>query len=1338
MKKLLFSKSNIGYFVFLVLVLGLLLRNFLYSDSYRPQQNLYGAPKYSMENSNALMCWMGADGMSSHNPLTDNAGLIFPRGTASVVFQDGIVWGGYVNDSNQPALRVGGQTYQIGTVEGSILSPGVAEDPNSPNVRIWRIRPDFARANLRLEAIELGRTEEQIRNQYALDWAEWPWQKGAPFYDTGYLGANGITIIGAHNGVLDRGEDLNSNGILDPGEDANGNDILDGEFPGIADADQVTWTVANDLDSSLTNHLYGSPPIGLEMQITWWSYDQSPRFSLGFSTTIFKRIRLIYKGTNSKLPTATIDSMFISQWSDVAIGFGEDDLLGCDTIRGMGYGYNGYNQDSEFALFGLAPPAVGYDLVQGPLKIGIAGEDLNKNGIDDSQDYAIFNFKLIGPGFINLPMTSFGYTVPNQGIPDPQIGQYDGTLQWYNLLNGFRPTNDLQNPTPYIHGAGPNAGLPTRFPLASSPFYGSGDLDGTGNNYSAGERKLMISSGPFSMTAGDTQEVSFALIGGSSTDRISSCVLLTLASDFAQVIFDSLFHTVPKAPPPPLFSATGLDQKVVLTWDTSSEDYENLNFEFEGYNVYLSSSPYGPWEKMATFDIENNITTIRGYVFDPVYGNVIYVPIQNGQDTGLQHFFQLDTDMNGNPLTNGTTYYFSVTAYDYNPLFPTPSYECFPNPVSARPIGAAGGMNYSLAGVDSSVLHLSGNSTGRVLVDVINPNSLIDHTYQVNFEENTNNDLVWNLFDVDDNNTLLYHQSDLNGGPFAPIVDGLLVSVINPPAGLKRDDMFSTPDSTLWGWKVVSGELRFSWKGGANGFQFEAFRGAIGWSQPATLFGSGYNYPEENLKNVLLVLAQADTSGNFNIADPNVSYAYRYGRNFNLPPARPEFVPFIINTASGYSYQDFTQSIPLAAFDIDDPANPRRLVIGFLENNVSGGLVNGKWWPPDYHTADNFISTGPREWLWIFDADYSSTPDPNFQVELTGNELPIMYWLTVARNGNVAFSPNQSSEDQFAIYPNHTLTINDTFQFNINPPIHFTITKGDVNADSTIDVADVVKLINYILQKDTLSGEQQYAADFNSDLQINVTDLVGIINSILGIERLFSNVNKEESVEIGLRKKATVDQNILKVPLEILTDKEVAGIQIELNYPPKVLKPILVKFSSSQWNNSSVAFNSAQAGKVIYLFYNLRGKSLPIEDLPEFCFEILEDNNLLNLDVKLSSAIISNASGKSMLITYSNKTASVDLIPKTYEVYQNYPNPFNSSTTIRYDLPLRSKVTIEIYNVIGQKVKTLMDKNWVDKGRHRIRWDGLNNMDCSVSSGIYFIRFQANDFIKHYKVILLK
>jgi len=65
------------------------------------------------------------------------------------------------------------------------------------------------------------------------------------------------------------------------------------------------------------------------------------------------------------------------------------------------------------------------------------------------------------------------------------------------------------------------------------------------------------------------------------------------------------------------------------------------------------------------------------------------------------------------------------------------------------------------------------------------------------------------------------------------------------------------------------------------------------------------------LPEVLLQLATVDSVGNFDVDDPNVSYGYRYMRNCNLPPARPEFAPFIINTAASYDFQAFEKNVPL-------------------------------------------------------------------------------------------------------------------------------------------------------------------------------------------------------------------------------------------------------------------------------------------------------------------------------------------------------------------------------------------------------------------------------------------
>ncbi|MFQ6114873.1 MAG: hypothetical protein ACE5NG_12460, partial [bacterium] len=324
-------------------------------------------PKSTLININNISMWISANGMSARNPNTDGAGFTYPRGTATAIFTDGVIWGGIVKDGAQPEIRVGGQAYNIGTVEGAIIAPGVAEDPAAPDVRIWRIRKDYATADLTRDATELGLDVATVRSQYETDWREWPWQKGAPWTgidnqpDGGYFGPDGVTILGLGNGILDRGEDANSNGVLDAGEDANGNGILDGELPGIAGADQVVWTVANDLDTSAVQTLYGSPAIGLEMQLTLWAYNEGP-----FSDVVFKRYRLIYKGTTTTPVSAIIDSMYICQWSDPDVGSFGDDLVGSDTTLALGFAYNGFPTDSTYLTFGLAPPAVGYDFLQGP------------------------------------------------------------------------------------------------------------------------------------------------------------------------------------------------------------------------------------------------------------------------------------------------------------------------------------------------------------------------------------------------------------------------------------------------------------------------------------------------------------------------------------------------------------------------------------------------------------------------------------------------------------------------------------------------------------------------------------------------------------------------------------------------------------------------------------------------------------------------------------------------------------------------------------------------------------------------------------------------------------
>ena len=94
-------------------------------------------------------------------------------------------------------------------------------------------------------------------------------------------------------------------------------------------------------------------------------------------------------------------------------------------------------------------------------------------------------------------------------------------------------------------------------------------------------------------------------------------------------------------------------------------------------------------------------------------------------------------------------------------------------------------------------------------------------------------------------------------------------------------------------------------------------------------------------------------------------------------------------------------------------------------------------------------------------------------------------------------------------------------------------------------------------------------------------------------------------------------------------------------------------------------------------------------------------------------------------------------IPKTYELANNYPNPFNPSTTIEYGLPKAGHVSIKIYNVLGQKVRTLLNGQR-PAGRFKVVWNGRDDFGNNVSSGMYFYRLKTDAAVLVKKMILLK
>jgi hypothetical protein len=669
----------------------------------RRVSGILGSPRSSLMNINNVSMWASDNGMMERRPADFSAGVTFPRGTATVVYAAGFLWCGKVFDGTSPVLRVGGQTYNEGTLPGRIVRPGVAENPQNADVRIYRIRRDWATADLRQDAAEIFGvalpqvTAEQIqetRDQYRQDWLEWPWENGAPFYER------------------------DGNPGYQPAPDASPDSSFD--EPGLAGADQVLWFVANDLDPDATGGLYGSPPIGMEMQITCWAYAHAENLK----NVVYQRCRLIYKGTATTPSTARIDSLYLAKWADPDIGDYIDDYAGYSVPRGLGYVYNSVDVDSKFAGFGLVPPVVGYDMVGTP-RVARPGST------------AHWDLKSV-QGYENLPPTAFFYFNGASRTGDFLLGSYTGTIGWWNILRGYAP---FTSPPQCL--IDPTSGECTSFELPGDPLTQEGWVDGRFDL--AGDRRFVLSSGPVSMALGDTQEVVTALIGAIGTESREGITPLEATDDDAQDAFNLNFES-PDPVPEPSLRIVELENKLILDWEKDTaqtrriESYRSKGYRFETYRIYQFPLP-GPGT--------------AGAKELPAF--VVSSP----------RFVTVTSDLfRKGVLINGQQYYYAVTAVMQNPdrsltrqriESPLVVHTCTPhspNPGTIYP--------YAAGDLVPSVKNFVGINDAAVNVVYFDPTQPDGHVYKVLFhvphdqQEFLDKKPRWDFIDSTSNDTLLH------------------------------------------------------------------------------------------------------------------------------------------------------------------------------------------------------------------------------------------------------------------------------------------------------------------------------------------------------------------------------------------------------------------------------------------------------------------------------------------------------------------------------------------------------------------------------------------------------
>ncbi len=94
--------------------------------------------------------------------------------------------------------------------------------------------------------------------------------------------------------------------------------------------------------------------------------------------------------------------------------------------------------------------------------------------------------------------------------------------------------------------------------------------------------------------------------------------------------------------------------------------------------------------------------------------------------------------------------------------------------------------------------------------------------------------------------------------------------------------------------------------------------------------------------------------------------------------------------------------------------------------------------------------------------------------------------------------------------------------------------------------------------------------------------------------------------------------------------------------------------------------------------------------------------------------------------------------PNDYKLKQNYPNPFNPTTTIEFYLPVKKRISLTVYNALGQKIKTLVDNQTLSRGSHIAQWNATNAAGKKVASGMYIYELKYGNFTQHKRMMLLK
>jgi len=480
--------------------------------------------------------------------------------------------------------------------------------------------------------------------------------------------------------------------------------------------DQTLWSVYND-KGNFHSETEGEP-IGMEIRAQYFAFATNDEIN---NMTFYS-----YEIVNRS--TYTLTGTYFSQWCDADLGFAEDDYVGCDVKRGLGYCYNGKPSDGtgQIQAYGLHPPAVGIDFFQGPYM-----DPDNRDNPRFSGDCSILNSEYpadqmaingvnFGDGIIDnerYGMRRFVYhnnTI--SGVPlymqDP-----DYAPQYYNFLQGIWRDNTKMlyggNAHEGAGGVGPECDF--MFPGDSDPCdWGTGGQPPNGPKYwteetaknNPSDRRFMESAGPFTLKPGACNYITVGVpwARSQSGTPFESVRLLRIVDDKCQSLFDNCFAVL-NGPDAPDLTIEEMDNQLILyitnrkfndagnnyqekyaeydpntpNPDTLPHDKRNDSlYHFEGYQIFQlkdatvsAADITDPGKARLVFqcDIQNSASKLVNWTYDPNLGGNKGAVMVDGVNLGISHSFILTEDLFASgdvELINNKQYYYLAVAYSYN------------------------------------------------------------------------------------------------------------------------------------------------------------------------------------------------------------------------------------------------------------------------------------------------------------------------------------------------------------------------------------------------------------------------------------------------------------------------------------------------------------------------------------------------------------------------------------------------------------------------------------------------------------------------------------------------